>query len=41
VGGIKKMDGMNIRKNLEKSGQKQKRWKKPEKKLITLWVGKK
>jgi len=25
----------------KKGGKKQKRWKKPEKKLITTWVGKK
>ena len=37
MGGIKKIDGINIAKNLEKGGQKKKLWKKPGKKLILPW----
>jgi len=37
MGGIKKIDGINIGKNLEKGGQKKKLWKKPGKKLILPW----
>ncbi len=37
MGGIKKIDGINIGKNLEKGGQKKKPRKKPGKKLILPW----
>jgi hypothetical protein len=35
-GWYKKIDGINIGKNLEKGGQK-KLWKKPGKKLLLPW----